>query len=69
MEKEWHCRYTIMHPGGSHVVTIPIFVKAKTAREASAEVLRLHPGAITVRVIGEYLETWQMPVSKYDIFR
>ncbi len=63
MKREWHCRYTIMHPGGSHVQTIPTFVKADSAAEAEAEVWRLHPNALTVKVIREYLEVWQMPVN------
>ncbi len=61
MKREWHCRYTIMHPDGTHQ-TLPTFVKADTMQEAEEEVRRLYPHAIQVYVIREYLETWQMPV-------
>ena len=63
MKKEWHCRYESMHPGGSHIVTLPIFVRANTREEAEAEVRKIHPDAIKIYVIREYLETWQMPVG------
>jgi hypothetical protein len=62
MKREWHCRYTSMHPGGSHTSIHTTFVKADTMQEAEEEVRRLYPHAIQVYVIREYLETWQMPV-------
>ena len=69
LKKEWHCRYESMHPGGSHSQIFPIFVKADTRQEAEAEVRRLKPHATKVWVIREYLETWQMPVTRNDMFR
>jgi hypothetical protein len=62
MKKEWHCRYTSMHPGGSHHQTFPIFVKADTAAEAEAEVRMLRPNALKVWVIRPYFETWQISI-------
>ena len=55
--REWHCRYRVMHPGGSHANIYPIFVKAKTAAEAEAEVRKLKPHASKIWVLRVYTPT------------
>ena len=47
---KYHCRYTQMHPGGSHKETYGIYITAESKAEAEAILRSMRPKALKVWV-------------------
>jgi hypothetical protein len=67
---KYHCRYTQMHPGGSHHETYGIYITAESKEEAELLLRKLQPKALQVWVyegiqVYAHAEKTMVPIASW----
>ena len=67
---KYHCRYTQMHPGGSHHETYGIYVTAESKEEAELLLRKIRPKALQVWVyegiqVYAHAEKTSVPIASW----
>ena len=67
---KYHCRYTQMHPGGSHHETYGIYITAESKEEAELLLRKLRPKALKVWVyegiqVYAHAEKTSVPIASW----